>query len=222
VTLVGISLAEPPMLVRSVEQGRPARASCRRWPRRVPGPAPALANSRASGTAPMTSSDNGQVSPVASNRRIVNRTVEGAVPIRRAISRVDIPADLNLITSRTWPIANLQVPFAKPKGGTVSEPEEASSPRAISSGTVRNDGRHRAESAARSFPQNSRLTNLGMGMFWAQSPWRPCLLCHHQDVTLWHSIEVAERTCPGVVGLIGASPGYSACVACGHISFNIK
>ena len=75
---------------------------------------------------------NGQVSPAASNRRIVSRTVEGAVPTRRAISRVGIPADFNLITSRTWRIANLsvgiQVPFAKPKGGTVSEPEEASSP----------------------------------------------------------------------------------------------
>jgi hypothetical protein len=114
---------------------------------------------------------NGQVSPAASNRRIVSRTVEGAVPTRRAISRVGIPADFNLITSRTWRIANLsvgiQVPFAKPKGGTVSEPEEASSPRATSSRnggrdhlgmageikserwarSFRNRGRHRAESA---------------------------------------------------------------------------
>jgi hypothetical protein len=52
------------------------------------------------------------------------------------------PPDLNLITSRTWRLASLsvgiQVPFAKPKGGTVSEPEEASSPRATSS---RNGGR---------------------------------------------------------------------------------
>ncbi|MGY4183181.1 hypothetical protein ACVIHH_008472 [Bradyrhizobium sp. USDA 4518] len=73
---------------------------------------------------------------------IVNRTVEGAVPTCRAISRVGISADFNLITSRTWRIANLsvgiQVPFAKPKGGTVAEPEEASSPRATSS---RNGGR---------------------------------------------------------------------------------
>jgi hypothetical protein len=46
------------------------------------------------------SSDNGQVSPAASKRRIVNRTVEGAVPTRGAISRVGIPADFNLITSR--------------------------------------------------------------------------------------------------------------------------
>jgi hypothetical protein len=55
------------------------------------------------------SSGNGQVSPDASNRRIVNRTVEGAVPTRRAISRVGIPADFNLITSRTWRIASLSV-----------------------------------------------------------------------------------------------------------------
>src|SRR6266700_5791761 len=82
---------------------------CRRWPRRVPGPAPALANSRTSSAASVTSSGNGQVSPAASNRRIVDRTVEGAVLIRRAISRVAIPADFNLITSRTWRIANLSV-----------------------------------------------------------------------------------------------------------------
>src|ERR1700730_11200224 len=103
----------------------------RRWPCRLP--LPAFAKSRASSTVSVTSSGNGQLNPDASNRRIVSRTVEGAVPTRRAISRVGIPADFNLITSRTWRIANLsvgiQVPFAKPKGGTVSEPEEASSPR---------------------------------------------------------------------------------------------
>src|ERR1700682_3827664 len=87
---------------------------CRRWPRRVPGPAPALANSRTSSTRSLPWSANGQVSPAASNRRIVNRTVEGAVPIRRAISRVDIPADFNLITSRTWRIASLSVGIQVP------------------------------------------------------------------------------------------------------------
>jgi len=60
------------------------------------------------------SSDNGQVSPAASNRRIVNRTVDGAVPIRRAISRIGIPADFNLITSRTWRIASLSVGIQVP------------------------------------------------------------------------------------------------------------
>src|SRR6202035_901963 len=89
-------------------------SACRRWPRRVPGPAPALANNRASSSESVISSDNGQVSPAASNRRVVNRTVDGAVPIRRAISRVDIPADFNLITSRTWRIASLSVGIQVP------------------------------------------------------------------------------------------------------------
>ena len=44
----------------------------------------------------------------------LNRTVEGAVPTRRAISRVGIPADFNLITSRTWRIANLSVGIQVP------------------------------------------------------------------------------------------------------------
>jgi hypothetical protein len=109
----------------------------------VPGPAPAPANSRASSTASVTSSGSGQVIPAASNRRIVDRTVDGAAPTRRAISRIGIPADFNLITSRTWRIANLSIgilvpPFTKLKGGTVAEPEEAASPRATSS---RNGGR---------------------------------------------------------------------------------
>src|SRR5882672_4380658 len=89
-------------------------SACRRWPCRVPGPAPALANSRASSTVSVTSSGNGQVSPDASNRRIVSRTVEGAAPTRRAISRLGIPADFNLITSRTWRIASLSVGIQVP------------------------------------------------------------------------------------------------------------
>jgi len=55
------------------------------------------------------------------------RIVEGADP--PGISPLGIPAAFNLTTSRTWRIASsvgIQVPFAKPKGGTVSEPEEAS------------------------------------------------------------------------------------------------
>jgi len=92
-------------------------SACRRWPRRVPEPAPALANSRAFRSVSVRSSGSGQVSPAASKRRIVSRTVEGAVPTRRAISRVGIPADFNLITSRTWRIASLsvgiQVPLCK-------------------------------------------------------------------------------------------------------------
>jgi hypothetical protein len=70
---------------------------------------PAPANSRASSTASVTSSANGQVNPAAANRQTVSRTVDGAAPTRRAISRIGIPADFNLITSRTWRIASLSV-----------------------------------------------------------------------------------------------------------------
>jgi hypothetical protein len=62
----------------------------------------------------VTPSGNGQLNPAASNRRIVRRTVDGTVPNRRAISRVGIPADFNLITSRTWRIANLSVGIQVP------------------------------------------------------------------------------------------------------------
>src|ERR1700738_2062168 len=84
----------------------------RRWPCRLP--LPAFAKSRAPSTVSVTSSGNGQLSPDASNRRIVSRTVEGAVPTRRAISRLGIPADFNLITSRTWRIASLSVGIQVP------------------------------------------------------------------------------------------------------------
>jgi hypothetical protein len=57
------------------------------------------AYSRASSTVSVTLSGNGQVSPDASNRRIVSRTVEGAEPTRQAISWLGIPAAFNLITS---------------------------------------------------------------------------------------------------------------------------
>jgi len=59
----------------------------------------------------VTSSGNGQVSPAASNRRIVNRTVEGAGPTRRAITRLGIPAAIILVTSRTRRIASLSIGF---------------------------------------------------------------------------------------------------------------
>ena len=80
-------------------------------------PAAGCRRSRTAGlpaTVSVTSSGNGQVSPDASKRRIVNRTVEGAVPTRRAISRLGIPADFNLITSRTWRIASLSVGIQVP------------------------------------------------------------------------------------------------------------
>jgi hypothetical protein len=47
-------------------------------------------------------------------RRIVSRTIEGAAPTGRAISRLDIPADFNVITSRTWRITSLSVGIQVP------------------------------------------------------------------------------------------------------------
>jgi len=72
------------------------------------------AYSRASSAVSVTLSGTGQVSPDASNRRIVSRTVEGAEPTRQAISRLGIPAAFNLITSRTWRIASLSVGIQVP------------------------------------------------------------------------------------------------------------
>jgi len=107
------------------------------------------AYSRASSTVSVTLSDDGQISPDASNRRIVSRTVEGAEPTRHAISRLGIPAAFNSHrirargASQASPSAS-RSPSHKPEGGTISEPEEVVSPRAKS---FRNGGRHRAESA---------------------------------------------------------------------------
>ena len=78
------------------------------------GTGPALAYSRASSAESVMPSGNGQLSPAASNRRIVSRTVEGADPTRRAISRLGIPAAINRITSRTWRIASLSVGIQVP------------------------------------------------------------------------------------------------------------
>jgi hypothetical protein len=58
-------------------------SACRRIPRRVPGSAPALANSRASSSVSMMSSDNGQLSPAASNGRIVTPRVAHRKTLRR-------------------------------------------------------------------------------------------------------------------------------------------
>jgi hypothetical protein len=89
-----------------------------------------------------------EVSPDVLKRRIVSCTAEGAVPTLRAISRLAIPPPSISLhrargVSQASPSAS-RSPFARPKGGTVSEPEEASSSRTTSS---RNGGRHRAESA---------------------------------------------------------------------------
>jgi hypothetical protein len=65
------------------------------------------ANSCASSAASVSASGNGQLSPAASTRLSVARTVDAAAPIRRAISRTGNPAHFNLITSRTWRMASL-------------------------------------------------------------------------------------------------------------------
>ncbi|MGY3533148.1 hypothetical protein ACVILK_003264 [Bradyrhizobium embrapense] len=62
----------------------------------------------------MSSSGNGQLRPAASNRRMVSRTVEGAAPIRRAISRLGSPAAFILITSRTRRVTSLSVGIQGP------------------------------------------------------------------------------------------------------------
>jgi hypothetical protein len=76
-------------------------------------------------------------------RRSVNRTVDDATPIRRAVSRVDIPAVFNLKQSRTWRIAILSIGIGTLLGKAErADPKEAgrgASPRAIS---ARNGGRN--------------------------------------------------------------------------------
>jgi hypothetical protein len=79
----------------SVQSG----STWRRWPCLVP----VAANSLASSAASVISWSNGQVRPAARKRLIVSRTVDGATPTRRAISRVGTPpTNSNRRTSRTW------------------------------------------------------------------------------------------------------------------------
>ncbi len=91
----------------------------------------------------MSSSGNGQLRPAASNRRMVSRTVEGAAPIRRAISRLGSPAAFILITSRTRRIASLSVgiqgPPSQSRKGDRKGARRGLVTRATSS---RNGGRH--------------------------------------------------------------------------------
>ncbi len=97
-----------------------------------------------------------EFSPAASNRRIVDGTVDGAAPTRRAISRVGIPADFNLITSRTWRIANLSVGIQVPLRKAERRDRLGARRGLVTPGDIiperwarsfRNGGRHRAESA---------------------------------------------------------------------------
>src|SRR6266436_967787 len=76
-------------------------------------------------------SGKGQPSPAPSKRLNVSRTVEAAMPSRRAISRVEIPAEnFKRMISRTWRIATLSAGMASSlpwiaKGGTLNRPAEA-------------------------------------------------------------------------------------------------
>jgi hypothetical protein len=84
---------------------------------------------------------NGQLNPALASRFKVNRTVDGATPIRRAISLSPTPTVVKRSTSRTWRIvvlsAGIRSPVQKPKERTLIWPAEA--PRARSS---RNGGRN--------------------------------------------------------------------------------
>src|SRR5467141_2302392 len=74
-------------------------------------------------------SGKGQPSPAPSKRLNVSRTVEAAMPSRRAISRVEIPAEnFKRMISRTWRIATLSAGIIAPldcQRRTLNRPAEA-------------------------------------------------------------------------------------------------
>src|SRR6478672_8116569 len=92
-------------------------------------------------------SGKGQPSPAPSKRLNVSRTVEAAMPSRRAISRVEIPAEnFKRMISRTWRIATLSAGIIAPLDCQRSDPKQASGgarrhsrPRAA---LFRSGGRH--------------------------------------------------------------------------------
>src|SRR3981189_371481 len=92
-------------------------------------------------------SGEGQPSPAPSKRLNVSRTVEAAMPSRRAISRVEIPAEnFKRMISRTWRIATLSAGIIAPLDCQRRDPKQASGgarrhsrPRAAS---FRSGGRH--------------------------------------------------------------------------------
>ncbi len=106
-----------------------------------PGLTPTLVKSRCSRIASVKSASSAQVTPAAAHRSSVRRTVDGATPTGRAISRVDIPAFFNLTQSRTWRIGILSIgigslSLAKPGQRTLEKPEEAFHPGRFHSGIV--------------------------------------------------------------------------------------
>src|SRR5258708_10402319 len=92
-------------------------------------------------------SGKGQPSPAPSKRLNVSRTVEAAMPSRRAISRVEIPAEnFKRTISRTWRIATLSAGIIAPLDCQRRDPKQASGgarrhsrPRAA---LFRSGGRH--------------------------------------------------------------------------------
>src|SRR5260221_5177210 len=92
-------------------------------------------------------SGKGQPSPAPSKRLNVSRTVEAAMPSRRAISRVEIPAEnFKRTISRTWRIATLSAGMIAPLDCQRRDPKQASGgarrhsrPRAA---LFRSGGRH--------------------------------------------------------------------------------
>jgi hypothetical protein len=80
------------------------------------------------------SAGNGQRGPALASRCNVNRTVDGATPLRRAISLSPSPAVLKRSTSRTRRIgilsAGIRSPVQKPKERTLIGSAEASPTRA--------------------------------------------------------------------------------------------
>src|SRR6266850_572491 len=72
-------------------------------------------------------SGEGQPSPAPSKRLNVSRTVEAAMPSRRAISRVEIPAEnFKRMISRTWRIATLSAGIIAPLDCQRRDPKQAS------------------------------------------------------------------------------------------------
>src|ERR1700675_2704187 len=83
-------------------------------------------------------SGKAQPSPAPSKRLNVSRTVEAAMPSRRAISRVEIPAEnFKRMISRTWRIATLSAGIIAPLDCQRRDPKQAS-------GGVRRHSRPRA------------------------------------------------------------------------------
>ena len=67
----------------------------------------------------------GQTQPGPSKRLNVSRTVEAAMPSRRAISRVEIPAEnFKRMISRTWRIATLSAGIIAPLDCQRSDPKQ--------------------------------------------------------------------------------------------------